>query len=256
MTSVNFDRASDFYDATRGFPPEVAPHIGNFLVESGGLTATDSILEIGIGTGRVALPLAPYVRSITGADISRNMMQRLREKQKSEAIYLAQADAMRLPFADDTFDAGVVVHVLHLVSDPLVVISELQRVLKPGAKLLHCRGRVRGLFDELNAAWQASKPETQSINRWDKINALLPENGWQPVGEFQFPYTIVETPGDYLDKLQNRIWSATWALSDEEHAHSVEAVKAAIAQHYANDYDRKIENPTAFVVSVYSPPAS
>jgi ubiquinone/menaquinone biosynthesis C-methylase UbiE len=256
MTSVNFDRASHFYDATRGFPPEVAPHIGNFLANSGGLTPQDTVLEIGIGTGRIALPLAPFVGSITGVDISRNMMLRLREKQNGESIHLAEGDALRLPFPDNTFDVGVIVHVLHLVSDPIVVLSELQRVLKPDAKLLHCRGRVRGIFDELNAAWQGSKPETLPMHKWETVNALLPENGWHAIGDYQYPYTLLDTPGDYLDKLKNRIWSATWALSDEDHAHSIEAVKTAIAQHYDGDYDRKIENPTAFMVNVYTPPVS
>ncbi len=256
MTSVNFDRASSFYDATRGFPPEVAANIGNFLAQSGRLTPQDNVLEIGIGTGRVALPLAPYVGSITGVDISRNMMLRLREKQNGASIHLAEGDAMQLPFADNTFDVGVVVHVLHLVSDEKAVLAELQRVLKPNAKLLHCRGRVRGIFDELNAAWQSSKPETLPMNRWEKVDALLPNNGWQAIGDYQYPYTLIDTPGDYLDKLKNRIWSATWALSDEEHAQSIEAVKAAIVQYYDGDYDRKIENPTAFMVNVYTPPAS
>lgn len=254
--SVNFDRASHFYDATRGFPPEVAAQIGGFLANSGGLTPQDNVLEIGIGTGRIALPLAPYVGSITGVDISRNMMLRLREKQNGASIHLAQGDAMRLPLADNTFDVGVVVHVLHLVSDEKAVLAELQRILKPDAKLLHCWGRMRGVFDELNAAWQGSKPETLPTNRWEKVGALLPDNGWQFIGEYQYPYTLIDTPGGYLDKLTNRIWSATWALSDEEHAQSIEAVKAAIVQHYDGDYDRQIENPTAFVVSVYTPPVS
>lgn len=163
---------------------------------------------------------------------------------------------MRLPFAANTFDVGVVVHVLHLVSDEKATLAELQRVLTPSGKLLHCRGRVGGIFDELNAAWQGSKPETLPINRWEKVNALLPENGWTLIGEYQYPYMLIDTPGNYLDKLKNRIWSATWALSDEELERSIAAVTAAIAQHYDGDYDRQIENPTAFVVSVYTPPLS
>lgn len=89
MTSINFDRASHFYDATRGFPPEVATQIGGFLAASGNLTHQNNVLEIGIGTGRIALPLAPYVGSIVGVDISRNMMLRLREKQNGASIHLA-----------------------------------------------------------------------------------------------------------------------------------------------------------------------
>ena len=46
-----------------------------------------------------------------------------------------QADAMRLPFADDTFDHVFMSHVISVVSDPYKLIQEAQRVARPGARL-------------------------------------------------------------------------------------------------------------------------
>jgi phosphatidylethanolamine/phosphatidyl-N-methylethanolamine N-methyltransferase len=47
-----------------------------------------------------------------------------------------QADAMRLPFADDTFDYVFLSHVISVVSDPAKLVREAQRVAKPGARIV------------------------------------------------------------------------------------------------------------------------
>src|SRR5689334_9977693 len=97
--SVAFDRAAGFYDQTRGFPSGEAQHIGALFAKAGQLTSSSRIMEIGVGTGRIALPLAPHVRQIVGVDLARPMMNRLREKQTTEQIDLVQADITRLPLA-------------------------------------------------------------------------------------------------------------------------------------------------------------
>jgi len=53
-----FDRAADIYDQTRGFPPGVGDRVAAALVDFVGLKPDDRILEIGVGTGRIAKPLA------------------------------------------------------------------------------------------------------------------------------------------------------------------------------------------------------
>jgi ubiquinone/menaquinone biosynthesis C-methylase UbiE len=67
--SVAFDRAAHFYDDTRGFPAGEDRAVAALISQAGGLTATSRILEIGIGTGRIALPLASHVGAIYGVDI-------------------------------------------------------------------------------------------------------------------------------------------------------------------------------------------
>src|SRR5215218_7987283 len=96
--SIAFDRAADYYDQTRAFPPGDEKRAAALLARAGGFTTADHVLEIGVGTGRIALPLAPHVGAIFGIDLSLPMMQRLASKRTGEAIYLTHADATRLPF--------------------------------------------------------------------------------------------------------------------------------------------------------------
>ena len=87
--SINFDRAAQYYDDTRGFPPGVDQDVAKTIARAGQLTTASRELEFGVRTGRIALPLANYVASVHGLDLARPMMLRLRAKQTDEAIYLA-----------------------------------------------------------------------------------------------------------------------------------------------------------------------
>src|SRR5579884_4565904 len=80
MTSISFDRAVEFYDATRGYPPGVDEQIADAIAAAVGATAETRFLEMGIGTGRIAFPLIKRGYHYTGIDLSAAMMGRLREK--------------------------------------------------------------------------------------------------------------------------------------------------------------------------------
>src|SRR5205814_8821483 len=58
------------------------------------------------------------------------------ESRRMRNASVFQADAMRLPFADDTFDHVFISHVISVVSDPFKLVVEAQRVAKPGARII------------------------------------------------------------------------------------------------------------------------
>lgn len=95
--SVAFDRAADYYDATRAFPSGVEQEAAAAIVRAGKLTNSSRVLEIGIGTGRIALPLARHVGEIYGIDLSRPMLLRLRTKQQNEPVNLVQGVRLAYP---------------------------------------------------------------------------------------------------------------------------------------------------------------
>src|SRR5437868_2756129 len=76
--AISFDRAADYYDATRGYPPAVQAQIGQALLDAAGATPETRILELGVGTGRIALPIIRAGYRYTGIDIAPRMLDKLR----------------------------------------------------------------------------------------------------------------------------------------------------------------------------------
>jgi SAM-dependent methyltransferase len=79
------------YDATSAemFAPEVLEPAVEFLAA---LAGDDPVLEFGIGTGRVALPLAERGLRVTGIDLSPDMIARLREKPGADDVEVTIGD--------------------------------------------------------------------------------------------------------------------------------------------------------------------
>ena len=141
MPGVVFDRATSFYDATRGLPPGVAEQVRDQIALSTGAGRNTRFLEIGVGTGRIALPFVQIGADYTGADLSLPMVEVLRRKiaaipEGAGRLKLALADAMALPFADASFDVVIMIHVLYLVSDWRQTLRECRRVLRDGGWLV------------------------------------------------------------------------------------------------------------------------
>ncbi|MDN5325836.1 MAG: hypothetical protein PWP41_532 [Moorella sp. (in: firmicutes)] len=100
--------------------------------------AGEHILDVGCGTGNFSLELARRGVKVTGIDISNPMLAKARKKAADAglAIEFLHADAMNLPFGDNTFDKIVSVTALEFAPDLKAVLEESYRVLKPGGRMV------------------------------------------------------------------------------------------------------------------------
>jgi ubiquinone/menaquinone biosynthesis C-methylase UbiE len=112
--------------------------------------AVGDTLEVAIGTG---LNLAHYPTDLrlTGVDLSPEMLTvaAAGAKRTGRTVKLMEADAQDLPFADYSFDTVVCTYALCSVPDEARAISEIQRVLKHGGRLIlvdHVRSTVGPIF--------------------------------------------------------------------------------------------------------------
>ena len=99
----------------------------------------DRVLEIGCGTGIIALGIAPDVASVTGTDISPEMVEVARRKaqrQEIDNVTFQVGDGYDLPFDDRSFDAVLIFNTLHVVKEPEALLAEAHRLLKPGGPLI------------------------------------------------------------------------------------------------------------------------
>jgi ubiquinone/menaquinone biosynthesis C-methylase UbiE len=125
-----FERISPVYDATRSpVPAATMDRIAADLRSQG----VASLLEVGIGTGRIAGPLVERGFVVTGLDGAKGMLARARAKGVAR---LVRGDAYALPFRDAAVDTTLFVHVLQLLDDPVAAIREGCRVGRLGVTAL------------------------------------------------------------------------------------------------------------------------
>lgn len=98
--------------------------------------AGERILDIAAGTGTSSAALAKHGARVVAVDFSPGMVAEGRRKHKS--IEFIEANAEKLPFGDNEFDAVTISFGLRNIQDPKVALSEMYRVLKPGGRLVIC----------------------------------------------------------------------------------------------------------------------
>jgi phosphatidylethanolamine/phosphatidyl-N-methylethanolamine N-methyltransferase len=134
-TKKIYDVHSMFYDATFG---RLVKRRIERAINHMNIAETDRVLDLGIGTG-VSLNFYPNRGRIVGVDLSAGMLREARKKVRERGLERAtvfQANALELPFADDTFDHVFISHVISVVSDPYQLVQEAQRVAKPNARIV------------------------------------------------------------------------------------------------------------------------
>ncbi|MEO0705122.1 MAG: bifunctional demethylmenaquinone methyltransferase/2-methoxy-6-polyprenyl-1,4-benzoquinol methylase UbiE [Cyanobacteria bacterium J06649_5] len=104
-----------------------------------GATASMNCLDVCCGSGDLALLLARQVGKagqVTGADfaVEQLAIAAQRERHLQDRLSWVEADALSLPFADESFEAATMAYGLRNLTDIPKGLSELHRVLKPGAK--------------------------------------------------------------------------------------------------------------------------
>ncbi len=220
--SIVFDRAVHFYDQTRAVPPQILDLAFDALIRETGITRESHVLEIGVGTGRIALPLSERIGHVFGVDLSFGMMSVLQNKMPTTHgnVLLAQADALHLPFPAGSFDLIYAVHVLHLIMGWQAAVTEAWRALRPGGFFVanyHRRGPdmpnvvLRKELHKLVEPYGVStkRPGAQSeeeiyaeLEKWDPNLRVVDVTDW----------TEPDTPSNVLWEIENQIHSETWSI--------------------------------------------
>jgi SAM-dependent methyltransferase len=133
-----------------GYPGELA-NVPEQAVESfagvanpwqlGRLAPGERVLDLGSGAGTDSLIAAQMVGaegSVTGIDMTPEMLAKARGAAAAmgvENVEFVEAEAERLPFADESFDVVISNGVIDLIPDKDAVFSELFRVLAPGGRM-------------------------------------------------------------------------------------------------------------------------
>ncbi len=172
------------------------------------------VLDLAAGTGTSSAAFAAHGAEVVAADFSEGMLAEGRRRHAGNPlIEFVWADAMDLPFEDDSFDAATISYGLRNVSDPRKAIAEMVRVVKPGGRIVIAEfstppsGIVRGPYSfygrhvlpriagAINRdAAEAYKYLNESIEAWpdqDKLARWLREAGLERVAYRNLTFGIV-----------------------------------------------------------------
>jgi SAM-dependent methyltransferase len=235
--SIRFDRAAEYYDRTRGLPPEAMAQVVSVLAPE--LAPRGRCLEIGVGTGRIALPLAAAGVRMFGIDLSEPMLRKLLEK--SRVVPVAMADATVLPFRDGTFGAGLAVHVLHLIPNWRGAVREMARVVRPrGAILIDLGGWAEDHTRDVERQFEA---ETGVPERFvglgqdsaGELDAELAKVGASPPRLLSVEVERRALSLDqHVQELEDGLFSWTWEIDEGVRRRAGRAVREWAAERFGS----------------------
>ena len=144
------------------------------FVATSGIRRGDRVLDLAGGTGDIAALLLPRVGDkgeIVVADINAAMLHagrdRLLDRGLLQGLRWAQVNAEALPFPDQSFDAVTIAFGLRNVTDKDKALAEMQRVLKPGGRVVILE------FSRLNQEWLKPLYDFHSFQVLPRIGRLV-----------------------------------------------------------------------------------
>ncbi|WP_048085897.1 class I SAM-dependent methyltransferase [Archaeoglobus veneficus] len=146
------------------------------------------ILDVGTGTGFLALILAELGHEVVGIDLSKGMLEVAKKKARKLGVDVEfkLGDAENLPFDDCSFDAVICRHLLWTLPNPQKAIEEWSRVVRDGGKVVAIDGKwldssppakLRRFIGRIAVAVYERRNPWKNYHYRKEINKMLPFYG-------------------------------------------------------------------------------
>jgi ubiquinone/menaquinone biosynthesis C-methylase UbiE len=237
--SISFDRAASYYDSTRTPDEKITGRVADRLADR--FRGAGQVLEVGVGTGQMALPMARRGVDLFGFDLSTDMMKRLRGKEGHEAIRLVRADATRMPFGDGSFGGAYARWVLHLISAWEQAVAEMDRVVADHGVIAIEPGGESGMFAEIYVRFvailgdTARLPGLDPIDRDRLLDAAMERIGRRVTDVWPVTYPRNLSIAEQLERVPEKIYAWTWSVPDEDLRTATDRVRAWATAHFDID---------------------
>lgn len=204
------------------------------LLDACAISAGQEVLDVGAGTGNLALLAAEEGASVVASDITPEMVDKGRARTEAEGVDVewVVADAEELPFEDERFDCAASVFGAVFAPRPEVMISELFRVVRPGNTV--------GL-----TAWGDYGIQAAIFGAIDKY---APRSDLPAPSEWGDPAVAEERIAPYANRVQADKVSIPWEFASWDEAWPVwsnngplVALRGAIGEERFADLKRDVE---------------
>ena len=245
----SFEPVAGSYDQTRVIPDKAREEIARVVAREARLAGGGLFLDAGVGTGRLAVPLAQrHPGQVVGIDIAPAMLAQVRDKDGAGGLSLVRGDLQRLPFGAGTFQAAMMVHILHLIERWPLVLHEVQRVLTPNDSVLFMgveqggRSRLVDFYYERARARRLLAPSVGTASLAPVVASLR-----RPAqsGGFGASVSQLSTPSLHwervvpvsqtYDALASRTYSQMWTIPDAAHTELLSELTDYAARTFRSD---------------------
>ena len=149
------------------------------------------VLDCGCGDGALTAALAtlcPVPIEASLVDLSEHMLDEAAKRLANtvRSLDVRRADARALPFPEETFDLVMCSHMLEHVGDPVAVLREMTRVLRPGGALIMVATRRSVSALPIRLAWRTHGLTSDVAADWTHAAGLTHVAALPPTGERRF----------------------------------------------------------------------
>ncbi len=248
MSKLNYyDSIAQIYDQTRWMTESIAEEVVDFILKLINATPETSFLEPGVGTGLNILPLVKRGYSVTGIDISQEMLNQFRQKfpETPDNLRLIHADASQLPVPDRSFDVVLTVHMVHTVLNGRVFLDEVARVLKPKGFYLNAQWITPPARREFENYFRAilSKHEKRQASNWVdvatqeieiNVEEYFRRKNYKSNYHIVKVWTVSNTVEELLSFFKLRAYGLCWRVTDEVFRQAMNEFEAFCLKHYGS----------------------
>lgn len=181
MKKADYGQIANTYDVARPLFEEILERWMTLISERIGSRQRVEFLDLGCGTGRFSIPIAARLGySVTGADNSEEMLEKARNKEGGDRVKWSIQDATRLSFPTASFDVVFMSHLLHHLDEPLDVVRECYRILRPGGVILNRYGPMEDIRDDPEHTFfpgsveidEGRTPTIEQVEDWFRVSGF------------------------------------------------------------------------------------
>ena len=259
MQSMSFDTMVKYYEETRVFDRVSFNSALDFLIEKYPPNLFTKLFEPGIGTGRIAIPLAERGYQVTGVDISQEMLEclgsRLTVHKANLPMFYQCADVTQLPFLDRSFDIVIAVHLFYFIKEWKLAVNEILRVLKTGGKLVLMHTGTGSEVPALNqrykelCAIRGFQIKDIGVKSTQEVISYLTEIGYETeIAKNRWTWNQNINLKKAIEYIRLRAYSFTQTTPEKVHLSVIETLIQELESQYGSlDTEVKIPNQIYFV---------
>jgi ubiquinone/menaquinone biosynthesis C-methylase UbiE len=210
---IDFNTYADAYQRNRAVQPKVL----RALIEGGGFSAGDAVLEIGCGTANF---LAAIVRETgargTGVDPAERMLAEARLDPEKGYLALLPGSAEALPVPDSMFRFAYSVDVIHHVGDRAAAAREAHRVLAPGGRICIATDSHEDIANRIPLSSHFPETVAHEMRRYPAIETITAELDGAGFVEQVVTHVCHEYALTDITPYRERAFSSLRLITDDE----------------------------------------